>query len=359
MKRVVVVSEIPVSYRHRWFGYVRANTDIDLRVLYLAQSQSDRPWETGETDEAWARVLPGRSITAADAGFFARFSPAIGRALRHESPDLVLLPGWAHPAAWQAAMWCERRGVPYGVMFENWKQQTKTRVPASVGARIRSLILDNAAVALPAGERAAAYARSITRAPIRILHANVADVEAARAASSTPDPNERRVLYLGRLMPHKGIDSVLAVCDSLAGSGIIVDVAGDGPSRPLVEAAAQRGSVVYHGPVSGDHKHKLMGQATVAVVPSLEEPWGVVVQEILATGTPVIASTEVGSAQEFIEEGVTGMIVEPRAAALERAVRAWLSQDPHDSARCAESAARVSYRSTTDELASVGEKFAA
>ena len=354
----MVVSEIPVSYRHQWFAHVRANTDIDLRVLYLARSQSDRPWEAGTTDEEWARVLRGRSLTASDTGFFARFSPTIGRELKREDPDLVLLPGWAHPAAWQAALWCRRHDVPYGVMFENWKQQRKTRVPGVIGSRARSLILDNAAVALPAGERAAEYARTITHTAVRIMHANVADTEAATLPATAPDPNEPRVLFLGRLMPHKGIDSVLALCDSLADSGIVVDVAGDGPRRSLVEAAALRGGLVYHGTVTGERKYKLMGQATVAVVPSTEEPWGVVVQETLATGTPVIASTEVGSAQEFIDEGVTGLIAATGAAPLECAVRTWLSSGLHDSGKCVESAARVSYASTTEELCAVVEEFA-
>ncbi len=359
MTRVVVVSEIPVSYRHQWFAHVRATTDIDLRVLYLARSQTDRPWESGETEESWARVVPGRSITAADTGFFARFTPGIGRELEREDPDLVLLPGWAHPAVWQAVAWCRRKGVPYGVMFENWKQQTKTRVPSAVGSRARSLVLDNAAVALPVGERAAAFGRMVTSTPIRIMHANVADVAAAEVARGIDATEQPHVLYLGRLMPHKGIDSVLAMSDALAASDIVLDIAGDGPSRPAVEATAQRGALVYHGTVVGEGKYKLMGQATVAVVPSLEEPWGVVVQELLAAGTPVLASTEVGCAQEFIEERVTGSIIEPTAAALEGAVRGWLADNSSDPAACIERAARISYASAAEELRAVVEEFAA
>ncbi|MDW3176745.1 MAG: glycosyltransferase [Acidimicrobiia bacterium] len=354
MTRAVFISEIPVAYRHGWFSYLREHSDVDVRVLYLAGSQSDRPWEAAVDEPSWCRVLPGRSIGSSDTGFFPRVTPSIGRSLAQEKPDFVLLPGWAHPTSWHAAMWCKRNKVPYGVMFENWKAQSKTSIPSKVTDRVRETVLGGAAVALPAGLRAAEFAATITDAPIHVLHANVADVDAAgKAVADVERSGRRRVLYLGRLMPHKGIDIVLDMAESLAKVGITLDVAGDGPSKEAVEQAARRGSLEYHGTVVGDAKYELMARSSMVIVPSFEEPWGVVVHEALACGRPVLASAEVGCTTEFIEAGVTGAILGAERGAFEATIRSWAENVIPDAAACFAKAETVTYGSVTAEFEAI------
>jgi glycosyltransferase involved in cell wall biosynthesis len=356
--RVVFVSEIPVAYRHGWFTYLREHSDLDVRVSYLADRQTDRPWESPIAESDWCKVLSSRSVVASATGFFARITPSIGRELARQQPDFVLLPGWAHPSSWQAALWCKRHDVPYGVMFENWKAQSKTSLPSRATDRIRSSVLSSAAVALPAGERAAAFAETITDTPIRVLHANVADVDEARKATAEVARSaEKRVLFLGRLMPHKGIDLVLDMAASLAKIGISVDVAGDGPNREAVEAAAEAGSLNFHGSVSGDDKFALLAQATMVIVPSFEEPWGVVVHEALASGTPVLASAEVGCTTEFIEAGVTGAVIAAERGSFEATIRSWAHNVTPDRDACIAKAETVTYGSVCAELESVVGEF--
>ena len=354
MTRAVFISEIPVAYRHGWFSYLREHSDVDVRVLYLAGSQSDRPWETSVSDSAWCRVLASKSLVASKTGFFPRVTMSVGRALSREQPDFVLLPGWAHPASWQAALWCKRNNVSYGVMFENWKAQSKTSVPAKVTDRVRATVLDGAAVALPAGERAAEFAATVTNTPVQVLHANVADVDTARNATVAVERSAApRVLYLGRLMPHKGIDLVLDMAASLTKSGITVDVAGDGPSREAVEQAAKQGALEYHGTVTGDAKYELMARSNMVIVPSFEEPWGVVVHEALASGTPVLASAEVGSTTEFIEAGVTGAVIAAERGSFEATIRSWAENVTPDREACIAKAQTVTYASVTAEFEAI------
>lgn len=343
-----------MAYRHGWFSYLREHSDVDVSVLYLAGSQSDRPWEASIAQSDWCRVLESRSVAASKTGFFPRVTMSIGRALDREKPDLVLLPGWAHPTSWQAALWCKRNDVPYGVMFENWKAQSKTSIPTKLTDRVRSSVLGGAAVALPAGERAAEFAATITDTPVRVLHANVADVDTARDASAGVErAGQPRVLYLGRLMPHKGVDLVLDMAASLTKAGITVDVAGDGPSRAAVEHAAEQGSLEYHGTVTGDDKYALLARANVVIVPSFEEPWGVVVHEALASGTPVLASAEVGCTTEFIEAGVTGAVVAAERGSFEATIRSWAENVTPDRDACIARAQTLTYASVTAEFEAV------
>jgi glycosyltransferase involved in cell wall biosynthesis len=106
-----------------------------------------------------------------------------------------------------------------------------------------------------------------------------------------------RVLYAGRLSHEKGIDVLARACD-----GLELVVAGDGPLRAVVPHAI--------GFVSATELAELYRRATVVVCPSRSEGFGVVCAEAMAHGRPVVA-TAVGGLQELVDDGRTGLLVEP------------------------------------------------
>jgi starch synthase len=59
-----------------------------------------------------------------------------------------------------------------------------------------------------------------------------------------------------------------------------------------------------------DNAAGLMRHFDVLVAPSLQEPFGTVLSEAMAVGTPVVA-TRVGGLAEVVDDGVTGLLVEP------------------------------------------------
>ena len=78
----------------------------------------------------------------------------------------------------------------------------------------------------------------------------------------------------------------------------------------------------YLGPIAQSSKQSFLGDASVFLFPiDWPEPFGLVMIEAMATGTPVVA-TRFGAAPEIVEDGVTGFVVEPHemAAALPRAL---------------------------------------
>jgi glycosyltransferase involved in cell wall biosynthesis len=123
-------------------------------------------------------------------------------------------------------------------------------------------------------------------------------------------------LYLGRLVPTKGVDrlikalallpdEVLAHCSCL--------IAGDGPCcaelQALVRDLGLEGSVMFLGTIPSNETPPLFAAADVVVLPSHEEPWGVVVNEALSSGKPVVVSYWVGAAADLVLNGVTGVVM--------------------------------------------------
>ena len=134
-------------------------------------------------------------------------------------------------------------------------------------------------------------------------------------------PAERQlVLFVGRFANAKSpLDlvrafSALPAADLASASLVLV---GDGPLATDIRAALEaRPDVDSHmlGWQEPREVHRLMAMATVMALPSVKEPWGAVVNEAMAAGTPVIASDRVGAAYDLIENGVNGWIVKSREA---------------------------------------------
>jgi glycosyltransferase involved in cell wall biosynthesis len=129
--------------------------------------------------------------------------------------------------------------------------------------------------------------------------------------------------FVGRIEPRKGVTDLIAAAPAIhervPGSQVVI--VGDDPWGAFPDYLAQvRASTdVIHVPWQANAAG-LMRHFDVLVAPSHYEPFGTVVSEAMAVGTPVVA-TRVGGLAEVIEDGVTGLLVEPGdPEALARAV---------------------------------------
>jgi glycosyltransferase involved in cell wall biosynthesis len=149
------------------------------------------------------------------------------------------------------------------------------------------------------------------------------------------------VVYVGRLVAEKGIE-VLAQAWPQVGSDATLVVIGDGPLRPRLEALAR---VRVLGPRPRDTLAVAYATADFALLPSIptprfREPWGLVANEAMHQGRPMVATTAVGAvAGGLIRDGETGVVVAPGepvalAAAIDR-----LLADPAQRARLGAAAA--------------------
>ena len=145
------------------------------------------------------------------------------------------------------------------------------------------------------------------------------------------------VLTVARLVEKKGIGDLIEACRLLTveGSAVRLDVIGDGPLRPTLEAAARAGGVdvVFHGSQPQERVLEAYAQATMFALPCVVAPTGdrdglpTSVLEAMAAGVPVI-TTGVNGLVDAVADGSTGLVVpEHDPAALAAAIGRLLS-DP-------------------------------
>jgi glycosyltransferase involved in cell wall biosynthesis len=140
--------------------------------------------------------------------------------------------------------------------------------------------------------------------------------------------------FLGRISPEKGVEQEIAIAQQVGMPLKIaakVDRADREYFREVVQPLLHKHSLVeYVGEVGGDSKDAFLGGAYALLFPiDWPEPFGLVMIEAMACGTPVIAYSR-GSVPEVLEDGVTGWIVD----GLEEAVQAVARVPGLSRARC-------------------------
>jgi glycosyltransferase involved in cell wall biosynthesis len=156
-------------------------------------------------------------------------------------------------------------------------------------------------------------------------------------------------LFLGRLVPRKGVDLLLGALGGLPDTGRVqLVVAGDGASRTTLETLAAShglaGRVRFLGATSGSCKTYLLQNALCGVVPSRTwEAFGLVVLEMFAAGTPVIASRLPGL-EDLIDPGRTGWLVPPENPEMLRRALAEALAAPEHTRQRGEAAQQVAMR---------------
>lgn len=132
------------------------------------------------------------------------------------------------------------------------------------------------------------------------------------------EPGRPIALFAAKLQPRKRAQDLIQafkkiVDDPAAGRPYLL-IAGDGELRDdlrALAADAPEGSIHFLGFRGQTELPPLYELTDVFVLPSNTEPWGLVMNEAMNAGRPVIATTEVGSAHDLVRDGENGFIIEP------------------------------------------------
>ncbi|HET6465838.1 MAG TPA: glycosyltransferase family 4 protein [Nitrospiria bacterium] len=157
-------------------------------------------------------------------------------------------------------------------------------------------------------------------------------IRGARAAAG-----KKVVLFVGRFVEEKGVSYLIEAVAQLKDDGLCLMLVGEGPLKEALEKQCVENRLdcfVFVGKVPNSELYKYYALADVFVLPSIttrefKEPWGLVVNEAMNQGTPVVVTDAVGAGVGgLVQEGVNGFVVPERdSQSLSVALRKIISDD--------------------------------
>ena len=324
----------PAPYKVDLWNAFASSEDWQVEVLYTnakdVSKDAGHNYQELPTSHFVYQVLNGHSLLAT----ISKIGKTI-RAIVDKNVEVVFISGYVNAAPLAAILTCVVSRKPFFVHSDIFNIQAP-RAPLAwlkrwVRDSIRAIIFQFSAGVLVCGKLG--YESSLLAG---CPQSKVIDfpyvVDRDRLLSDEPtsipldvreDVNTSRLsLYFsGRMIERKGLATLLEAAAQLDAIGVqdaqdwIIWIAGDGPLlshyQQLAQSLGISDRVRFLGFVQMKLHSWLLRNASIVVVPSLADAWGIVVDEGMQLGKPVIASSGVGSAVDRIESGNNGLLFVP------------------------------------------------
>lgn len=324
-RRVVLVTEIISPYRIPLFNALARQPGVDLHVIFLSETDpSLREWQIYKNEIRFSyEVLP--SWRRRIGKYNLLINRKITRTLKAAAPEVIVCGGYSYLASWQSLLWSRRHQVPFLLWSESNEQDLRRRT--ALVEFLKKKFLSRCTAFLVAGQSARAYLRAqgvndenIFTAPNAVdndLFALAAERARSRAQELRKELNlpQRYFLFVGRLVQEKGVFDLLAAYAKLESrlrdqTGLVF--AGDGPCRRALQQKAAEispGVIRFVGFVQRDDLARYYALSEALILPTHSDPWGLVVNEAMACGLPVIVSTVAGCAVDLVKPDWNGWCV--------------------------------------------------
>jgi glycosyltransferase involved in cell wall biosynthesis len=293
--RVAFVSVVPSPYQRDLFAALAAHPDLEIRVFYMEKAAPDSPW-------------PEKPLAAYESylrGFWFQ--------LRHARVHL----NWGLPAPADfdvvvcntlmslTGQWLMRsrlRGAPW--IFWGEKLGLRSRRHDLLTAPLRKA----AGIAAIGSWAERDYAARFPGTPVFNIpyHCDLAPF--STEPRPPREPGTVTFLFCGQMIARKGLDDLLAAFAGLPPNArlLLVGREAELPERLAALSDGVRRRVSYAGFQAPDALPQFFAKADVFVLPSRYDGWGVVVNQALGAGLPIVCSDQVGAGHDLVAEGENG-----------------------------------------------------
>lgn len=333
--RLAVVTSHPIQYATPLYAYLNQDPELDVTVLFCSDISlrgADDPgfgrpvtWNidllAGYTsiflgDKARARTLKG---------FWSLVCPELVLQLRRGRYDAVWVHGQQFAAYILAFGLAKLQGIPVMTRADSHLGLSRPWLKKQIRNRVLALQYRFIDRFLAAGTANHRYYRTLGAPEERIFSvpfsvdnerfmkesALTGEQRAALRASFGVQDERPVLLYASKLLPRKHPDDLLYAAAMLKARGKLVHVviAGSGSMGRELEALAAKlrlDNVTFLGFVNQVELPKLYGASDVFVLPAEDEPWGLIVNEVMCAGLPIVVGGGVGCVPDLLAEGLNG-----------------------------------------------------
>jgi len=292
VERIAVLYSRLSGYTAACFKALKEHFDVEL-LVYRWPSAQEAPFDSRHFD--FIDVLRIKEEQSADE---------IAAHVRAFNPQGILMSGWMDGEYLKAARRLRKHGIPVVAGCDTqWKGSPRQRVAQLIARWYLHSAIDALWVA---GERQRQFAARLGFKGERCWSGYYSCDWPRFAAAKSESERKPAFLFVGRYVEAKGIDLLVDAyrryrADTSEPWDLVC--AGAGPLEGLLD---EEEGIINKGFVQPEALPDLMREAGAFVLPSQDEPWGVVIHEAAASGLPLLCSDACGAAVHLLQDGYNG-----------------------------------------------------
>ena len=312
---VLFVTNIPSPYRVDFFN--EFGKECDLTVCYERKRSSDR-------DEKWVG-LPAQNYKEVypdlkPYGACGSKGNGIAKYIKANKSDILIFSGYASPSVMAAMLYCQRHRIQYFIEYDggfNKKDRFYKRV-------IKKRMISRAAGHFITCGELKKYLSGFGVPDHKIHFYPFSSTRTSDVANSVVDADTKQalrgklgvvekkmVLAVGQFIHRKGFDILLRAASEIDKSTGVYIVGGIPTEQYLsMKETMDLSHVHFVGFKTKEELKEYYNAADIFVMPTREDIWGLVVNEAMACGLPVISSNACIAALEMVEDGKSGYVVQ-------------------------------------------------
>lgn len=308
------------------FSELAKSKDINSKFLFLSATDPNRPWTAIGKLPFDYEILPHKRITLGrqDSHSFY-FNGTLWSRLRRINPEILVINGWDHPSYWLAVIYAKVFGKKLVLRSGSTCYESSWR--RTVSLPLVELLVSAFDSYLAYGSRAELYLHKLGADPKRITLAfNTTDlafygraVHLRRLRQKVLKkqiglPGKTIILFYGQLITRKNplplLQAYIRLLPEYPDLGLVY--VGNGPQKKFLSDTVKRYGLhrqvkIFAYP--GENRIiNYYAAADIFLLPSTQEVWGLVINQAMAAGLPVITTRQTGAGADLVIPGVTGMV---------------------------------------------------
>jgi glycosyltransferase involved in cell wall biosynthesis len=311
----------------------KASPYPEARIVAMEMFKKDSDYEWAPitySSNLYERYTVMDCESAVARKHYFKLRSAVFSALDEIKPDVLVVNGWGHRESRISIHWCRKHGVKMVLLSDSVRENTNRFWPKELA---KKWVIRDINAAFVAGTPQARYVEYLGIPKNNIFYPGSCVVdndywqkEAIKARENQFQLRrkfnlpERYFLCVSRFVKLKNLPFVLkayAEYQKLAGTnsfGLVL--CGSGPEEPKIKSLIKKLNLInvcLPGFIQYNHLPVFFALASCFVFPSSHfEAWGLVANEAMACGLPVLVSYKCGCAEDLVKEGVNGYTFDPR-----------------------------------------------
>lgn len=325
MKILIIHPYFKTHYKAAIFSSLSSLIDLDngyeLKVFQVFLSESTR--QNMETVDYDIHQYPYQILFERESksvSFWERLS-TIYKSIKAEKPSIINITGYYDMAVVLPVLWFRMKGIPVIMSIDSTLNEHKGN-PFTLF--VKKWILKKMDGFFSYGTKSTALITELSGSSTKVLlENNAVDNERLNSVykkykgtqeylSKSQRFPSNNFIFVGRLVSEKNLKELIRTFAKVEKENWGLILVGTGPLRnELMAEALNLKNVFFEEPLPWYEVPKILAHANVLVLPSISEPWGLVVNEAMACGLPVIVSEACGSAHDLVIAGINGFTFDP------------------------------------------------